>query len=92
MVCILLSNGIRRSNREVHHMTKTAPEIIAFHLGWDMADVVDGRYQRHASPGVYVCGNDYFCCPTHRQRLPKGFDWIEVGNHYSRAVFRAVSA
>ncbi len=65
--------------------SKTAPEIIAFHLGWNMPDVVEGRYQRHASPGIYVC------CPTHRQKLPNGFNWIEVGNHYNRAVFRAQS-
>lgn len=75
-------------------MAKTAPEIIAFHLGWNMPDVSDGRYQRYSAPGVYVCGNDYFCCPTASQTLPKGISespWEAVGTYYSRTVYRAKS-
>lgn len=70
-------------------MAKTAPEIIATHLGWDMPEVSEGRYQRYSAPGVYVCGNDYFCAPTARQSPPKGWDWQKVGEHYGRAVYRA---
>jgi len=70
---------------------KTAPELIAFHLGWDMPDVSDGRYQstRYTAPGVYVCGEDYFCAPSGSQRPPKGWAWEVVGTYYGRDVFRA---
>jgi hypothetical protein len=72
-------------------MAKTAPEIIGFHLGWDMAEVSDARYQstRFSSPGVYTCPHDYFCAPTAKQKPPKGFAWKEVGEHYGRKVYRA---
>jgi hypothetical protein len=70
---------------------KRANEIIGFHLGWDISDVSDGLYQpsRYASPRVYVCGDDYFCCPTSNQKLPIGFNWETVGSYYGRTVFRA---
>lgn len=70
-------------------MAKTAPEIIGFALGWDMADVKDGLYQRHRAPGVYVCGDDYYCCPTTKQKLPEppGGAWGAIGIFYGRAVF-----
>lgn len=72
-------------------MAKHASEIIAFHLCWNMSDVTDGRYQptRYASPGVYVCGDDYFCCPSGSQKLPEGFSWEKVGEYYGRSVYRA---
>lgn len=72
-------------------MTKkrTAPEIIGFHLGWDIADVKYGRYQRYASPAVYVCGNSYFCVPTAAQKLPDDFEWNRVGEYYGRVVYMA---
>ena len=72
-------------------MAKTAPEIIALHLGWNMPDVTEGRCQKYTSPGVYVCGNDYFCCPTASQKLPKGVSekpWEIVGTYYGRTVWR----
>jgi len=72
-------------------MAKHANEIIGFHLGWDIREVSDGRYQptRYSSPGVYVCGEAYFCCPTSKQKLPKGFKWEKVGHYYDRDVYRA---
>lgn len=72
-------------------MAKHANEIIGFHLSWDMADVSAGRYQstRYSSPGVYVCGEDYFCCPSGSQKLPKGWNWQKVGEYYGRTVYRA---
>lgn len=70
-------------------MAKHANEVIAFHLGWNITDVTEGKYQRYSSPSVYVCGNDYYCCPTEKQKLPKDFDWKKVGEHYGRAVYRA---
>lgn len=73
---------------------KTAPELIAFHLGWNMPDVSEGRYQptRYASPSVYVCGNDYYCAPSGSQKTPNGWDWNIVGTYYGRDVYRAAAA
>jgi hypothetical protein len=70
-------------------VAKRANEIIAFSLGWNISDVTDGKYQRYSNPSVYVCGNDYYCCPTNNQKLPKGFNWVEVDNQYNRAIFKA---
>jgi hypothetical protein len=73
-------------------MAKHGSEIIAFHLGCDIRDVTDGRYQpsRYSNPPVYVCGEDYFCAPTERQELPgQDFDWKQVGEWYGRKVYRA---
>lgn len=70
---------------------KTAPEIIGFHLGWDMREVSANRYQstRYAAPAVYVCGSDYYCAPAGTQAPPKGFRWKEAGEHYGRKVYLA---
>ena len=72
---------------------RTAPEIIGMHLGWDMRDVSEGRYQptRFNSPGVYVCGNDYYCAPSGNQSPPAGDDWVwhQDGEWYGRKVYRA---
>lgn len=68
---------------------KTAAEIIAFHLGCNWDDVRDGLYQRHRSPGVYVCSEAYYCCPTAKQKLPGGFKWTLVGAEYGRNIYRS---
>lgn len=72
-------------------MAKHANEIIAFHLGWDIRDLTDGRYQPtlYQNPSVYVASDDYFCAPTEKQKLPKGFKWEAVGEHYGRKVYRS---
>lgn len=68
---------------------RTGAEIIAFHLGWDMPDVTAGRYQ-HYNPAVYVCGDDYFCCPALGKFPPKfGYNWEKIGEHYGRSVYTA---
>lgn len=70
-------------------MAKSAAEIIGFHLGWDIAEVRDGLYQRTTAPAVYVCGSDYFTCPTAKQKLPKDIgEWATVGTYYGRTVYR----
>lgn len=72
-------------------MAKRANEIIAFHLGWNMPDVSEGRYQRYSAPAVYVCGNSYFCAPTGSQKPPSGVSekpWQKVGTYYGRDVWR----
>ena len=70
---------------------KTAPEIIGFHLGRDMRDVSEGRYQptRISSPGVYVCGDDYYCAPSGSQKPPKDFPWKKIATYYGRDVYEA---
>lgn len=70
---------------------RTAAELIGFHLGWDMRDVSEGRYQstRYAAPAIYVCGDDYYCAPSGSQVPPKGWNWEPVGTYYARTVFRA---
>jgi len=70
---------------------RTAPEIIAFHIGADIREVSANRYQstRYSSPGLYVVGNDYYCSPTNAQRPPSGFDWQLAGEHYGRNVWVA---
>lgn len=70
---------------------KTAPEVIGFLLGWDMRDVSEGRYQptRYSSPGIYVCADDYYCCPSGSQKPPKGYDWKPFGEAYGRTVYEA---
>jgi hypothetical protein len=80
-------------------MTKrrSAAEIIAFHFGWDIAEIRDSRYQptRYASPAVFVVytdAGDYCCCPTEGQKLPKDWEWSPVASYYGRTVFVAKPA
>lgn len=76
---------------------RSGAEIIAFHFGSDISDVRDSIYQptRYRNPNVYTSGDDYFCCPTERQKLPKDpdfedtFDWQPVGTYYGRTVYRS---
>lgn len=74
-------------------MAKQAPEIIAFHLGWDVADVSEGRYQRYTNPSVYVCGEAYYCAPTAKQKLPADVcdEWVEDGTQYGRKIYKGIS-
>lgn len=75
-------------------MAKHASEIIAFHLGWDIRDVTDGRYQpsRYYNPSIYVGSENYYCAPTAKQKLPKGFKWKEIGEWYGRKVYCALAS
>jgi len=71
-------------------MAKHGSEIIAFHFGCDIRDVSDGKYQRYSSPSVYVVYTkdaDYWCCPTEKQKLPKGFKWDPVAEYYGRKIY-----
>lgn len=72
---------------------RTAAECIAFHLGWDMRDVSDNRYQagrqKHA---VYSIGDSYYCCPPAGQnppgnKFPDSWNWVKVGESYGRPVY-----
>lgn len=71
---------------------RTGAEIIAFHFCSDISEVRDMVYQptRFRSPYVYVWGEDYYCCPTDRQKPPKGdgaFKWELVATHYGRTIY-----
>jgi hypothetical protein len=76
-------------------MAKHASEIIAFHLGYDMAEMSGYRYQstRWTKPAVYTSNSgDYYAAPV-SGKMPRaycGFDtWECVAEHYGRKVFRA---
>lgn len=70
---------------------KHGSEIIAFHFGWNMPDVSEGKYQNYR-PSVYVVGDDYFCCPPGDKKppAPKEFVWKVVGEHYGRKVYSSL--
>lgn len=70
---------------------RTAPERIAFLYSCDIRDVTDMRYQPgvYASPGIYLVNDEYHCCPSGNQKLPKGFAWREIGEAYDRKVYKA---
>lgn len=81
------------ANKQVR---RSGAEIIAFHFSSDIGEVRDMVYQptRYRNPYVYCWGEDYFCCPTERQKLPKhefegAWDWQIVGEYYGRKVYRA---
>lgn len=68
----------------------TVAEIIATHLGWDIAEVRDCRYQ----PGVYRCdvfsiGDYYYAAPRATSKLPADWNWHEVGTEFDRKIYRA---
>lgn len=72
-------------------MAKRADEIIAFHLGWDVADMRECRYQPSKyKVAVYACGDSYYCAPSN-ETPPKGFRWMLDGVHYGRKVFTATT-
>jgi hypothetical protein len=74
---------------------RSGAEIIAFHFCSDISEVRDMVYQptRYRNPYVYVWGEDYYCCPTERQKPPQGFDfddtfkWESIATHYGRTVY-----
>ena len=73
-------------------MAKTAAEIIGFHLGWDMRDVSETRYQptRLASPSIYAISDEFYYAAPSSNTPPKNMkgDWRIIGEYYGRKVFR----
>ena len=62
-------------------------------------DVRDMIYQPTlTSPRIYSWNDkpwSYLCCPTARQKCPKGYDWQKVGTAYNapdRPVYAVVNA
>jgi len=74
--------------------TRQAAEIIAFHFGWDFADMRDQRYQttRFVNPAVYTLGDDYYAAPS-KGKMPAnycGMEWEQIGEEYGRAIFKGI--
>ena len=69
----------------------TAPEIIGTYTCDEIGEILAGRYQPTLlfNPSVYVIGENYYCCPTLRQKPPttdrdgydRGFVWKRVWTH-----------
>jgi len=70
---------------------RSAAEIIAFHFCSDIQDWRDSQYQpgRYSCP-VFTSGDYYYCAPTPKQKLPKGWDWKPVAEHYGRKIYGAI--
>lgn len=71
---------------------RSGAELIAFHFCSDISEVRDNVYQPtvYRNPYVYSWGDDFYCCPTERQKLPaqgERFDWKQVGEYYGRKVY-----
>lgn len=56
-------------------MAKSAAEVIAETLGWDVAEVRDYRYQRYVNPAVYAIGERYFAAHVSKPRHDVGGAW-----------------
>lgn len=72
---------------------RSAAEIIGFHLGWDMREVSECRYQptRFANPAIYSVGDRYFAAPSNNV-MPKADvgEWNYLAEHYGRKIFCTV--
>jgi hypothetical protein len=74
---------------------RSGAEIIAFHFCSDIGEVRDMVYQPtvYRVCRVYTLGDDYYCCPTERQQLPRDarhptmFDWKPVAAYYGRTIY-----
>lgn len=72
-------------------MAKRAAEIIAFQIGYDMAEMAEYRYQStRYKTAVYSIGDNYYCAPINGKVLPNvGYKWEKIGEPYGRPVYRA---
>jgi hypothetical protein len=79
---------------------RSAPEIIAFHLGWDINDVKDTQYcpTQLAAPRVYSIDlrHDgieyaYLAAPSNNKMKPNyaNLEWVKIGEEYGRFIFGA---
>ena len=71
---------------------------VATHLGWDVADVREHRYQQHRTPcAVYTVGDDYLTATTGKP--PKSnadYQWEKVDSWitevYGNVIWRSVQS
>lgn len=67
----------------------TAAEVVATHVGWDMAEMSEVRYQpTRYRIAVYTIGEDYYCAPS-AGKPPGDFNWQPVGETLGRMVYCA---
>ena len=71
--------------------SRSAAEIIAFHLSEDIAYLRDCRYQPsvYAAMAIYTIDDTYFCCPQAGKKpsYAKEYPWKPVAEHYGRTVY-----
>lgn len=69
-------------------------EALAMHLGWDVSELKDYRYQPgRTSKAVYAIGNDYMCATKGKDKPAThegiDFQWKEVpDNHLNPLGFK----
>lgn len=79
---------------------RSAPEILAFHFGMDIADMRDYRYQptRYSVPAIYTLdykhnGKEYsYLAAPSSGKMPKNYaslEWEQIGQEYGRPIFGA---
>lgn len=75
---------------------KQAAEIIADHLGSDIADVRDMAYRRgHTAYPLYSIGEETWCCPPAGRKPPQdygdrsgdGYEWRVVATVGARTIY-----
>lgn len=78
---------------------RSAAELIAFHIGYDFAEMAEYRYQstRWSSPSIYASPSGYYAAPSNPQqiaKLRKGYAdlvWQHVGDVYGRPIYCAAT-
>jgi hypothetical protein len=72
-------------------MNRSAAEIVAFHLGWEIGEMRETRYQPTAYPGmaIYAVDDTYFCCPVVGKKPKYGdqYPWKPLADYYGRTVY-----
>ena len=70
---------------------RSAAEIIAFHLGWDINEVKEYRYQSTMRPGmaIYAFDEDYMCCPAANKKpmYTEEFPWKPLAEWHGRTIY-----
>lgn len=68
----------------------TAAEVIATHIGYDLAEMSEYRYQptRYANPAIYAVGDTYYSAPING-KLHNGWYWTFAAMVLDRKVFTA---
>ncbi len=68
---------------------KGSKEALAWHLGWDIADLKDCQYQPgRTTKAIYTIGDDYYTCIPLGQSPPKAtrndreWDWAEIKDNF----------
>lgn len=69
----------------------TAAEVIATHIGYDLAEMSEYRYQptRYPNPAVYAIGDTYYCAPAAGGRLHLDWNWKATATVLGRTVYEA---